>query len=148
MNIIKKQNGFSLTVCSNLLGWKACFSASRNFLLTAALLSCSTIAFAETTQTDGEALRQELLEHYPSLAWVERYRQVFPAEVQGNNALWRAPVPPTLSSYADIITALAPLQDQHVALVDLNRGKQETLGILSEQAAMARWWSGVTSIRR
>ena len=120
----------------------AYFKATRMFLLTAALLTCSTIAFAATSQTDGEALRQELREHYPSLAWVERYRQAFPAEVQGNNALWQAPVAPTLGSYADIITALVPLQDQHVALVDLNSGKQEALGILfrtSSDGAMIVW---------
>lgn len=139
---IRKQNGFFATPGSRLLGGTACFSAPRSFLLTAALLSCSTIAFAETSQTDGEALRQELRQHYPSLAWVERYRQAFPAEVQGNNALWRAPVPPKLGSYADIITALAPLQDQHVALVDLNSGKQEALGVLfrtSSDGAMVVW---------
>lgn len=118
------------------------FKATRIFHLTAALLTCSTVAFAATSQTDGEALRQELREHYPSLAWVERYRQAFPAEVQGNNALWQAPVAPTLGSYADIITALVPLQDQHVALVDLNSGKQEALGILfrtSSDGAMIVW---------
>lgn len=120
----------------------ACVKASVTLLLTAALLPCFTIAFAAGLPTDGEALRQELRQHYPSLAWVERYRQAFPAEVQGNSDLWRAPVPPTLGSYADILTSLVPLQDQHVALVDINNGKQESLGILfrtSSDGAMVVW---------
>jgi hypothetical protein len=102
----------------------------RAFLLAAALFSCSAIALAATSQTDGEALRAELRQHYPSLAWVERYRAAFPADVQGTEALWRDPVPPTLSTYSELVAALAALQDQHVAVVDLHGGKQETLGVL------------------
>jgi hypothetical protein len=129
-------------------GWKnsversAGSRAVRRFLMTAVLLSCSTIAVAATPPTDGEALRQELRQHYPSLAWVERYRQAFPAEVQGNSDLWRAAVPPALDSYANILTALVPLQDQHVALVDINNGKQEALGVLfrtSSDGALVVW---------
>lgn len=51
--------------------------------LLACLLPCAAFALpaaagAQTTVTDGQALRADLLQHYPSLAWVERYRQAFP----------------------------------------------------------------------
>lgn len=42
--------------------------------LAAALLSDASAA----AQSDGEALRAELLRSYPSLAYVERYRRTFP----------------------------------------------------------------------
>lgn len=67
---------------------------------------------------------------YPSLPYVERYRHVYPEEVQGTNAIWSdAPLPPA-STAGDLVSALAGLQDYHVSLKGLGAGKSETLGVL------------------
>ncbi|NHZ32636.1 hypothetical protein [Massilia rubra] len=120
-------------------------------ILFTALFASSAAALAQTTPTDGEALRAELHQHYPSLIWVERYpsliwveryRQAYPAEAQGDTALWRGDPAPALDSSARIVDALAALQDQHVALAGPKAGKQETLGVLfrtSGDAAMVVW---------
>lgn len=92
--------------------------------------------------TDGQTLRDDLTRHYPSLLWVERYRQTYPAEAQGDNALWRTAQTPALESDEQIIDALVALQDQHVAIAGPGAGKQETLGILfrtSSDGAMVVW---------
>lgn len=51
--------------------------------LLACLLPCAAFALpaaasAQATVTDGQALRADLLQRHPSLAWVQRYRQAFP----------------------------------------------------------------------
>ena len=60
----------------------------------AALCAASAAAVGAAEPNDGEALRAELRQHYPSFSWVERYRQAYPAEVQGNTALWGGGVAP------------------------------------------------------
>ncbi|MEW6369448.1 MAG: S41 family peptidase [Pseudomonadota bacterium] len=112
------------------------------FLFSATLFLPSGAAFAAATPSDGEALRADLLQHYPSLAWVERYRQAYPAEAQGNDALWRGAHVPALETTGEIVDALAALQDQHIGLVGPKAGKQQTLGVLfrtSSDGAMHVW---------
>jgi C-terminal processing protease CtpA/Prc len=97
---------------------------------------------AEATPTDGQALRADLRQHYPSLAWVERYRQAYPAEAQGSDALWRDAAAPALETTGELVDALAALQDQHIGLVGPKAGKQQTLGVLfrtSSNGAMSVW---------
>ncbi|ELX07985.1 hypothetical protein Jab_2c00260 [Janthinobacterium sp. HH01] len=111
-------------------------------VLSAALLSSSATAFAATAPTDGEALRAELRQHYPSLAWVERYRQAYPTEALGNDALLRGAPAPALETVNDLFKALTALQDQHVAVAGPKAGKQESLGVLfrtSSDGAMSVW---------
>ncbi|NHZ96107.1 hypothetical protein [Massilia sp. CCM 8734] len=111
-------------------------------ILFTALFASSAAALAQTTPTDGEALRAELHQRYPSLTWVEQYRQAWPAEAHGDTALWRGGPAPALDSSARIVDALAALQDRHVALAGPEAGKQETLGVLfrtSSDAAMVVW---------
>lgn len=126
--------------------------------LLACLLPCAVFALpvaasAQTPLTDGQALRADLLQHYPSLAWVERYRQAFPAEAQGNESLWRGASVPALESAGELTDALAALQDQHTGLVGPKAGKQQTLGVLfrtSSDGAMSVWRHvdpSVTSVR-
>ena len=81
-------------------------------------------------QTNGEALRAELLKNYPSLHYVERYRQLFPDQVQGSEQLWRGTPIAALDHTSDLYGALAALQDQHVSLTGPGAGKSETLGIV------------------
>jgi hypothetical protein len=112
------------------------------FIFSATLFSPSVTAVAAATPTDGEALSADLRRHYPSLAWVERYRQAYPAEAQGSEALWRGSAVPALISTGEIVDALAALQDQHIGLVGPKAGKQETLGVLfrtSSDGAMYVW---------
>lgn len=97
--------------------------------LLACLLPCAAFALpvaasAQTTLTDGQALRADLLRHYPSLAWIERYRHAFPAEAQGNELLWRSASVPALESAGELTDALAALQDQHIGLG--GEGRQAT----------------------
>jgi len=111
-------------------------------LLSVVLMAAPLAAFAATAPTDGTALRADLRQHYPSLAWVERYRQAYPAEAQGSDVLWRGATAPVLDSPGALVDALAPLQDQHVALAGPQAGKQETLGVLfrtSSDGAMVVW---------
>lgn len=121
-------------------------------ILAGGLLACAA-AHVAPPATDGDALRAELRQHYPSLAWVERYRQAYPEEAQGSAALWRGASAPALDSNAALIDALAALQDQHVALGGPQAGKQESLGVLfrtSSDGAMAVWRHvdpAVTSVR-
>lgn len=85
----------------------------------------------DTAESDVGRLRAELLRSYPSLAYVERYRRAFPAEVQGSDALWRAGAPlPRVRTSGDLVRALVGLQDQHVSLAGPNAGGSETLGVL------------------
>ena len=94
------------------------------------------------SSADGQALRADLHQHYPSLAWVERYRQAYPAEAQGKDALWRGPATPALGTADELVDALAALQDQHIGLFGTKAGKQQTLGVLfrtSSDGAMSVW---------
>lgn len=107
-----------------------------------ALLVAAASGAGAANQTDGEALRAELLQRYPSLLWVERYRLAYPADAQGSEALWRDFPAPALTSASELTDALVALQDQHVALAGPQAGKQETLGVLfrsSSDGAMAIW---------
>ena len=106
--------------------------------LSAVLATAPFNALAAAAPTDGAALRAELHQHYPSLDWVARYRAAYPAEAQGDDALWRGATAPALDTPGALVDALVALQDQHVALA----GKQESLGVLfrtSSDGAMAVW---------
>lgn len=120
-------------------------SGARKWLTrvaTAALFASSAAVLAEPAVTDGEALRAELKQHYPSLAWVERYRRAYASEAQGSEALWRGAAAPALDTDAALVDALVALQDQHVALAGPKAGKTEALGVLfrtSSDGAMVVW---------
>jgi ketosteroid isomerase-like protein len=80
--------------------------------------------------SEASALRTYLLNTYPSLAYVERYRKAYPKEAQGSNILWsNAPLPPA-STAKDLVSALVGLADYHVSLKGPAAGKSETLGVL------------------
>jgi hypothetical protein len=84
-----------------------------------------------TADDDAAILRAHLRQHYPSLEYVARYRSSFPAEIQGDDALWSAKAPlPKLGSGMELTQALVGLQDQHVSLAGPKAGKTETLGVL------------------
>jgi hypothetical protein len=111
-------------------------------MLAGALFASTATASAVTAVTDGEALRAELRQHYPSLSWVERYRQAYRDEAQGSEALWRGTTVPALDTNDALIDALVALQDQHVALGGPKAGKPESLGVLfrtSSDGTMAVW---------
>lgn len=139
---VQKNYMFSetLLLCN---GVRAMRAAKRlAWLLSAVMIASSSKASAQTPPTDGEALRAELRQHYPSLAWVERYRLAYPAEAQGDEALWHGAAAPSLDTPGKLVDALTALQDQHVALAGPQAGKQETLGVLfriSSDGAMAVW---------
>jgi C-terminal processing protease CtpA/Prc len=79
---------------------------------------------------EAAALRTYLRNSYPSLAYVERYRNAYPEEVQGTTALWSdAPLPPA-STAQEITSALVGLGDYHVSLKGPGAGSAETLGVL------------------
>jgi hypothetical protein len=107
------------------------------------VLSAPSAAGAgDTLPTDAEALRADLRLHYPSLTWVERYRQAYPAEAQGSDALWRGATVPALETAGELTDALAALQDQHIGLVGPKAGKQQTIGVLfrtSSDGSMFVW---------
>ena len=95
-----------------------------------------------TSQDDAALMRTHLHQTYPSLLYVERYRLAFPAETQGTDALWAGDTMPALANRADLVTALAALEDQHVAIVGAKAGASETLGVLfrtSGDNAMIVW---------
>lgn len=94
---------------------------------------------------DAQALRSQLLQTYPSLLYVERYRKAFPAEAEGGTALWTAsPSALSITTPEETVDSLVGLADQHVALAGPRAGKSETLGILFRTAsdgAMIVWRS-------
>jgi hypothetical protein len=102
-------------------------------LFIAATASAATTA--ATTATDGEILRAQLRAHYPSLAWVDRYRQAYPADFQSAVPPWRDGEVPALADTAALAQALTALQDQHVALTGPRAGAPETPGILFRTAS-------------
>jgi Peptidase family S41 len=90
---------------------------------------------------DGAVLQAQILKTYPSLLYVERYRQSFPDEVLSATPFWSSS-PPKILQARDLVAALAELADQHVALVGPRAGKSETLGALFRTAsdgAMVVW---------
>jgi hypothetical protein len=104
-----------------------------------AAVALTVPAFA---QTDGQILRDHLRKTYPSLAYVDRYRKAFPAEIQGGDALWKAETPPVLATGSDLAASLYGLQDQHVALIGPKMGANETLGVMfrtSTDGSMIVW---------
>jgi hypothetical protein len=98
-------------------------------------LALGGAALAVDTPSDGTILRAQLRQSYPSFAYVARYRAAFPAEIQGDDRLWTAAGgPPALRSNDALVDALAPLQDQHVAVGGSGSGGTETLGVLMRSA--------------
>lgn len=81
-------------------------------------------------QADGRLLHDYLHASYPSLAYVDRYRQSFPDEIQGDDQAWRGAEPRSRADRAQIADGLFALQDQHVALVGPKMGSTETLGAM------------------
>ena len=84
---------------------------------------------------DAQVLKQRLASDYPSLLYVDRYRAAFPQEVQGNTPIWSERSDYAIADPAALVSALAQLQDQHVALVGPKAGKTETLGALFRSSA-------------
>lgn len=118
--------------------------AAFRLQLLAALVLGMNFMTVLTADENGRALRNYLQRSYPSLAYVARYRQTFPAEIQGSDQLWKPTVEiPNLPNAQVIGNALAGLQDQHVGLLDpANTVKAETLGLLfrtSSDAHMIVW---------
>jgi hypothetical protein len=121
-------------------------SHGRSLPLIAQMMSALILAAAvvgnAAAQENGAALRAHLQQSYPSLVYVERYRESFPEETQGSDALWNATRPPELSSRDQLVRALAALEDQHVALAGPGAGPTETLGVLfrtSTDGHMIAW---------
>jgi hypothetical protein len=85
---------------------------------------------------DAERLRDYVRSAYPSLLYVESYRQSFPNEQQGTKPFWSAgeSLPDRLQP-RDLVAALAELQDPHVSLTGRSAGKTETLGVLFRTAS-------------
>jgi len=103
----------------------------------AAAMLCSLVAMnsARAAPSDGQLLRTQVQQAYPSLRFVERYRHDFPLETQGQ-AFWAPDAPLASVDTAEQLTsALVALEDQHVALAGKNAGKSETLGVLFRTAS-------------
>lgn len=97
----------------------------------AGLVLASLTSWNAVAQDDGTALRAQLLQTYPSLAYVERYRRQFPTDTQGDEKLWSTETQaPALRTGADLVHALLGLQDQHVVLGGAKAGKTESPGVL------------------
>lgn len=90
---------------------------------------------AAATATDAAVLRAELASHYPSLAWVDRYRQAYPADAQVGTPLWHGVDEPAFADTRALVDALTLLQDQHVALTGPKAGAVETPGVLFRTAS-------------
>src|ERR1700722_13162248 len=92
---------------------------------------------------DGILLREHVLKAYPSLLYVDKYRAAFPSEVQGTETFWSSDrTALRIGRAGELISALAELEDPHVALVGKSAGKTETLGVLfrtSSDGNMVVW---------
>jgi hypothetical protein len=84
---------------------------------------------------DAKLLRDHLIQDYPSLRYVERYREAYPYEAQGTAPIWKPGAEARIGNSRALIEALAQLQDQHVALVGAKAGRTETLGVLFRSSA-------------
>ena len=105
------------------------------FALTLGTISAALAAPAGPARSDGAILAAEVRAHYPSVAYVARYRAAFPAERQGDDVLWMALAgAPVLRSNEALVEILATLQDQHVAVAEGQAGGTETLGVLFRTA--------------
>ena len=94
------------------------------------------LATQAAAASDGNVLRTQILKAYPSLLYVDRYRQSFPEEVQGAKPFWSADrAAPDVSRPDQLVAALSELEDQHVALIGPHAGKSETLGVLFRTAS-------------
>jgi hypothetical protein len=88
-------------------------------------------AARDSAASDAGRLRAELHRAYPWLAYVERYRRAYPAEVQGTDVLWHAGAPlPRVRTSGDLVRARVGLQDQHVSLAGPRAGGSGTRGVL------------------
>ncbi|MGI8839571.1 MAG: S41 family peptidase [Caulobacteraceae bacterium] len=128
--------------------------------MTFRIMVCGLLAFAfcvapAAAEDETNDLTAYLRHAYPSLAYVDRYRQDFPAEVEGSDAAWsiHKTLPP-IATAREAVAALIGLGDQHVALTGPKAGKTETLGVLFRTSAdghMIAWrvfGPGVAGIRR
>lgn len=100
--------------------------------LAAAMVMLATPAAA---QDDGQILRDYLASSYPSLAYVDRYRQMFPDEIQGNDSAWHGREALPMGDRTMLADYLLALQDQHVALAGPAMGPTESLGVLFRTAS-------------
>ena len=94
-----------------------------------------------TATSDALVLKSRILETYPSLLYVDRYRRSFPDEVQAAS-FWSPGTTSELKHPADLVRALTALQDHHIAVVGDKAGKAESLGLLFRTAtdgAMVVW---------
>lgn len=108
-----------------------------------ALTLCFALGATAAPPDDGAILREHLRKTYPSLAYVERYRRSFPAEIQGDESLWSTTAPaPRLRTSSDVVRALSGLQDHHVSLSAAKGARSESLGVLfrtSTDGGMVVW---------
>jgi|KBSSwiStaDraftv2_1062776.scaffolds.fasta_scaffold60311_2 hypothetical protein len=101
----------------------------------AALTLCLAVGAPAASPDDGALLREHVRKTYPSLAYVERYRRSFPAEIQGDDSLWSATKSaPRVRSASDAVRVLASLQDHHVSLSAATGTRSESLGVLFRTA--------------
>jgi len=108
----------------------------------AAALALLVPFIASAADDEAATLRAHLQANYPSLAYVERYRAAYPAEVQGSDALWTTAALPTVVNASQLVMSLVGLQDQHVGLGGSAAGQTETLGVLfrtSSDGQMIAW---------
>lgn len=103
-----------------------------------ALGAASVLGGSANAVENTGMLRTYLKRHYPSLAYVERYRAAYPDDQT-------AAAPPWLSASADpgtdpaaVVSALTALADQHVGIAGPQAGKTETLGVLFRTASDGR----------
>ncbi|MBV1775092.1 hypothetical protein KSF73_05115 [Burkholderiaceae bacterium DAT-1] len=94
----------------------------------AAFFMIASAAYAAPI-SDIDRLRQYVQTAYPSLLYVDRYRQAFPDDTQGGDALWRSKDAIALDTPSDLTAALAGLKDQHVSIA-VAGSTTETLGVL------------------
>jgi hypothetical protein len=103
-----------------------------------AALSMAGAMVGGAAQAEPGALRTYLQHHYPSLAYVERYRAAYPADQTAAPAPWLATAADPGTDPADVVWALTALADQHVGIGGPKAGKTETLGALFRTATDGR----------
>jgi C-terminal processing protease CtpA/Prc len=107
--------------------------------LTFVILAPSAAARAQAPVTDlGIYLRQ----HYPSLAYVDRYRELYPEDVKQVDSVAAERVSFVARDVRELARGLVGLADQHVAIAGTKGGPSETLGILfrtSSDGHMVVW---------
>jgi hypothetical protein len=111
------------------------------FVRTAAVTAMLGMASTGLAQ-DAMTLRQYLVAHYPSLAYVDRFRATYADDALGNDRLWNGRKPPSVTSLRALTDALLALADRHVSVRSKTAGPPESLGVLfrsSSDGLMVVW---------